>query len=383
MRRVQPKWLIQAFGLAGLAYGLAQAGVPMAAQAQARVQRTEVSVDSKRTEPTERVEATDLPPSRTYIGNPAQACANQSEAVALERIAGCAKLIESGRLKGKPLGVAYSLRGLAFLDRGDVPHAIADLNRAVDLAPDFPPAYQNRGNAWFARGNYGQAIADYDATIKLDPEDPSPYVNRAAVRRDLGFTDGALEDYQKAISLGADRATPYSGRGQIYLRAKEYPRAIADFDRAVRLDPSHSNYMLRGEAREGNGDLDRALHDYQEASRVDPKSVGALTAQAMVLRKKGDLERSVAVYTRAVMVDQNLPMTYTLRAEALALMGDRKRAMKDVTLALKFAWIPRILKVRGALRLEDDDLDGAARDAETILKVEPDNVSAFALRGAA
>ena len=199
MRRVQPKWLIQAFGLAGLAYGLAQAGVPMAAQAQARVQRTEVSVDSKRTEPTERVEATDLPPSRTYIGNPAQACANQSEAVALERIAGCAKLIESGRLKGKPLGVAYSLRGLAFLDRGDVPHAIADLNRAVDLAPDFPPAYQNRGNAWFARGNYGQAIADYDATIKLDPEDPSPYVNRAAVRRDLGFTDGALEDYQKAI----------------------------------------------------------------------------------------------------------------------------------------------------------------------------------------
>jgi tetratricopeptide (TPR) repeat protein len=140
-------------------------------------------------------------------------CATQTEDLATERIAACARLLESGRLTGKPLGVAYGLRGLAFLDRSDVPHAIADFNRAIELAPDFAPAYQNRGNAWYARGNYGHAIADYDATIKLDPNSPSPYVNRAAVRRDLGYTDGALEDYQKAISLGADRATPYSGRG--------------------------------------------------------------------------------------------------------------------------------------------------------------------------
>ena len=63
--------------------------------------------------------------------------------------------------------------------------------------------------------------------------------------------------------------------------------------------------------------------------------------------------------------------------------SDRKRAMKDVTLALKFAWNPTILKVRGALRLDDGDLDGAVRDAEAMLKIEPENISAFALRGAA
>ena len=78
-------------------------------------------------------------------------------------------MLNSGRLRGSPAGVAYALRGLAYLDRGDIAHAIADLNQAVALAPDFAPAYQNRGNAWYARGNYGQAIADYDATIKLDP----------------------------------------------------------------------------------------------------------------------------------------------------------------------------------------------------------------------
>jgi tetratricopeptide (TPR) repeat protein len=104
----------------------------------------------------------------------ARTCATQTESLATERIAACTRIIGSGRLHGKPAGVAYGLRGLAFLDRGDIPHAIADFNQAVALAPDFAPAYQNRGNAWYARGSYGQALADYDETIKLDPNSASP-----------------------------------------------------------------------------------------------------------------------------------------------------------------------------------------------------------------
>src|ERR1035438_9133388 len=148
MRGAWPYWAMQAVGLAVIAIGCAW---PNPAHAQIRDART---------------------------------CATPVESLATERIAACGRLLQSNRLRGKPAGVAYGLRGLAFLDRGDIPHAIADLNRAVELAPDFAPAYQNRGNAWYARGNYGQAIADYDATISLDPNSPSPYVNRATVRRD-------------------------------------------------------------------------------------------------------------------------------------------------------------------------------------------------------
>jgi tetratricopeptide (TPR) repeat protein len=179
MRGARPVWLIRILSVAGLAATTAwPAGVHAQASRELRM------------------------------------CATQTESLAEERIAACTKALQSGRLRDEPLGVAYGLRGLAYLDRGDLPHAIGDLNNAIQLAPNFAPAYQNRGNAWYARGNYGQALADYDATIKLDPNSPSPYVNRATVRRDLGYIEGALEDYDKAISLGANRATPYSGRGE-------------------------------------------------------------------------------------------------------------------------------------------------------------------------
>src|SRR6202142_3152491 len=196
MRRSQPARLLGAVSLAAIAAALSFPGAAQAESGEARL------------------------------------CATQTESLADQRIAACSGMLNSGLLHGKQEGVAYELRGLAYLDRGDTTHAIADLNRAIALAPDFAPAYQNRGNAWYARGNYGHAIADYDAAIKLDPNSPSLYVNRATVRRDLGNADGALEDFQKAIGLGGESARLYGGRGQLYLRQHDYARALADFDHA-------------------------------------------------------------------------------------------------------------------------------------------------------
>ena len=57
--------------------------------------------------------------------------------------------------------------------------------------------------------------------------------------------------------------------------------------------------------------------------------------------------------------------------------------MDDISRALKFSWNADLLKTRGALRLDDGDLAGAAHDADAILKLKPQSADAFALRGAA
>ncbi len=57
--------------------------------------------------------------------------------------------------------------------------------------------------------------------------------------------------------------------------------------------------------------------------------------------------------------------------------------MDDISRALKFTWNADLLKVRGALRLDDGDLAGVVHDADAMLKLNPQNADAFALRGAA
>ena len=72
-----------------------------------------------------------------------------------------------------------------------------------------------------------------------------------------------------------------------------------------------------------------------------------------------------------------------MRAEVYAAKGERKRAMADINRALKFTWDADFLKVRGELRLDDGDIDGALHDADAMLKLDADNAAALALRGAA
>lgn len=309
-----------------------------------------------------------------------RACADQNESRASERIEGCSALIP--RLNGKTAGVAYGLRGLAYLDRGDVPHAIADLDKAVTLAPDFAPAYQNRGNAWYARGNYGRAIADYDAAIRLEPNVASAYANRATVKRDLGYIDGAIDDYAKAISLDGQNPRAFSGRGELYLRQEKYDRAVSDFTQALRHEPQASTYMLLGQARERAGDFAHALTAYAEAARLDPDNVAPINAQASVYTRKGEINQALGLYERSLRLDPNAPTTYRLRAEAYAAKGDRKRALKEMDRVLKFTWTPDALRLRAQWRLDDGDLNGAMSDVGHITKLDADDPAAMAVRGA-
>ena len=53
---------------------------------------------------------------------------------------------------------------------------------------------------------------------------------------------------------------------------KEYDKAIADCNKAIRLDPKNGwTYNLRGSAWDAKKEYDKAIADYSEAIRLDPK----------------------------------------------------------------------------------------------------------------
>jgi tetratricopeptide (TPR) repeat protein len=62
-----------------------------------------------------------------------------------------------------------------------------------------------------------------------------------------------------------------TNRGDAYQAKKDYDRAIADYDAALKLDPKFQRaYNNRGAAWVKKGDRSRALQDYAEAVRLNP-----------------------------------------------------------------------------------------------------------------
>lgn len=78
----------------------------------------------------------------------------------------------------------------------------SDLDRVVELVPEFAFAYFNRGNVLAGMSDYKSAIVDYTTAIKLDDGFAEAYYNRGLARIYTGNVDAGVADLSRAGELG-------------------------------------------------------------------------------------------------------------------------------------------------------------------------------------
>ena len=146
--------------------------------------------------------------------------------------------------------------------------ALADFNEAIRLDPGYAVAYDNRGIAWHAKSEYDKAIADYGEAIRLDPR----YARLLQPRHRWH----AKSDYDRRSPTTARRSGSIPGTPRLLqprhrLVQVGYDKAIADYGEAIRLDPKYAAaYNNRGIAWSAKSEYDMAIADYGEAIRLDP-----------------------------------------------------------------------------------------------------------------
>jgi len=97
------------------------------------------------------------------------------------------------------------------------------------------------------------------------------YTNRGGAYYVKGEVDRAIADYTKAIALDPNDATAYNNRGLAYGRKGEYDRAVADYAKALALDPNVAlAYTNRGVSYDKKGEYDRAIADFSKVREIDP-----------------------------------------------------------------------------------------------------------------
>jgi len=219
---------------------------------------------------------------------------------------------------------AYANRGAALLERlkyelsagheSNYKLAIADCEKAIELNPlvklkiTLAEAYVQRGYYYFYRGRWGsgyydKAITDYTMAMKLDPlviecqrlldvyDSQADYLNLQYEH------EAAIAYFTKAIELDCGNiecqrllneyfyrqlAEAYHGRGYDHYRHSGFPfdEAIADYTRAIELDPTNAEYYLSrayiyetlafshyewGRVAEGKNSTNKAIADYRQA----------------------------------------------------------------------------------------------------------------------
>ena len=84
--------------------------------------------------------------------------------------------------------------------------AIADIDKAIKLFPDFAYSYYNRANLLAISGQLPDAYDDYTRAIELNPNFGEAYYNRGLVQIFMRDTHKGCLDLSKAGELGIEEA---------------------------------------------------------------------------------------------------------------------------------------------------------------------------------
>lgn len=166
--------------------------------------------------------------------------------------------------------------------------AVASYGRAVQEFPEDPEAHIHLGLALLEMGRLEDALKVYNRAHQLAPNDPIPLEKSADVLERMGRLREA--------------ATQYVNVSEVYLGQRDLDKAIGNWERATRLTPGLIPIHAKlAQAYERIGDKKKAVREY-------------LTL-AFNFKRINDVDKAIKATQRALRLDgKNSQVLNTLRA---------------------------------------------------------------------
>jgi tetratricopeptide (TPR) repeat protein len=196
-------------------------------------------------------------------------------------------------------------KALSATEIGDFAIAETYWTQIIEQFPDNPAALSNRGNARVSQNKLEEAIADYNKAIELAPSATDPYLNRGAALEGLGKWEQAIADYNHVLELDPNDAMAYNNRGNAEAGLEKWEEAIADYRKSTEIAPNfafaRANYAL---ALYQTGKTAEAIRTMRNIVRKYPSFADMRAALTAVLWEQGKHGEAESNWVAAVGLDQ-------------------------------------------------------------------------------
>jgi tetratricopeptide (TPR) repeat protein len=150
---------------------------------------------------------------------------------------------------------------------------------------------------------------------------------------------GAIALLTQLITRHPKHAIDYNNRGLIYSQSGQGEKALADYNKALELNPELDNaYNNRANYYASNGKLAEALTDYETALDLNPGNTRTWINQAITFRELGLYDLALENLDMALMLgglEENIyaerGRTYHLRGDWNCAIADYQRALSTMT----------------------------------------------------
>ncbi|MEZ5829451.1 MAG: tetratricopeptide repeat protein, partial [Hyphomicrobiales bacterium] len=153
---------------------------------------------------------------------------------------------------------------------------------------------------------YGEAAGDATQALDLEPDLPQPklvLLRAEAYAAENRFKE-AIADFDKALELDPNLVEAYVERGVLFANNRRYDDAIGDYNRALEIDPTNAKaYAMRAEAKLRSDAVDEALLDVNQALELSLSDPLALRIRGNIYEAQERVDEAIYDYNKALAKD--------------------------------------------------------------------------------
>ncbi|XP_076639139.1 dnaJ homolog subfamily C member P58IPK [Colletes latitarsis] len=296
--------------------------------------------------------------------------------------------------------LTYYKRGTVYLALGKAKFALLDLDKVLELKPDFTSARLQRGNVLLKQAQFDKAKADFWDVLAVQPHNAdalNAVYKMEAAREDLEDADSLMKngDYaavvhkiSKVIEVCPWAVELRERRAECHEALGDYISAISDVRSTTKLQSDNTQGFLKlATLHYRLGQVSESLKEIRECLKLDPehskcfsfykkvKEVAKLLTNAETSEEGRNYDNCIASAQSVLKLEPNVVnvrfTAHQLLCKCYTGNSESSQAINNCQEALKMRKEPGVYCDSAEAYLAAEMFDDAIRDFKEALEIDP------------
>ena len=201
---------------------------------------------------------------------------------------------------------AHNNLAIVYYNKGLYTEAIAELEKALKLNPNFVLARNNLEIILRKTGKLEEKVEELTQSIESDPHDENMILELADTYVKLQKYSHAIVYYNKVLDANPDSYHAHCGFSNTLKHLGKYDDALEEMKEALKIRETHEGYRAIGEIYLRKGVTDMAIKNLEEALKFDENSAEAHFLLGLAFGEKGRTQESINAVKKAISLNPSL-----------------------------------------------------------------------------
>ena len=192
-----------------------------------------------------------------------------------------------------------------------------------------------RGMSCANLSRYDEAIRYFDRSLIYHPEDTDALLGKASALNRMGFFSESLKVIKSIYQINRSSPEAWYLNGTILLQRGDIKEAIVCLDEAVKLDPGYIEALSSsGNCRYYLGDYQEAIDRYDQIIAINRSYPKAWYNKGVVLSEVRQYNEALRCYEEVLQINPGVASVWTNKGYCLAMLDKYNEALESFDIAL-------------------------------------------------